>query len=81
MGVRDEFANADSIDAIPCFFVMENLAIEKFIEEEFIKKEFKILIQHRIMQADLDLLYDSDPTQQKENIDKFIERAFTMKLV
>ncbi|MBU0533870.1 MAG: poly-beta-1,6-N-acetyl-D-glucosamine N-deacetylase PgaB [Candidatus Omnitrophica bacterium] len=74
----DKLASIDNLDIVHGSFVMRNPTIEEFIEN--LKRNFSIPMKRRIMQADLDLLYDTDPVQQTHNIDKFIERAFSMKV-
>ncbi len=74
----DKLASADNLDVVYGSFVMRNPTIEEFIGN--LKINFSTPTKRRVMHADLDLLYDSDKVQQKENIDEFIERAFSMKV-
>lgn len=76
--IEDKWARADSLNVIPRCMVMKNPPIEEFIKD--LKRSFSKPIQHRIMQADLDLIYDPDPVRQEKNLDRFIERTFNLKV-
>jgi biofilm PGA synthesis lipoprotein PgaB len=71
-------ANTNNISEITRYMPVNNIEISEFIED--IKSNFKTKIRHRIIQADLDLIYDKDPIQQEKNLDKFIERIFNLKV-
>lgn len=75
---EDRWAQADNLCAIPRCIIMKNPTIVEFIED--LKRKFSEPIQHRIMQADLDLIYDPHLVRQERNLDEFIERVFNMKV-
>jgi len=58
--------------------VINNPSIADFVKE--LKQDFIRPVQQRIVQADLDLIYDDDPAQVEKNLDKFVERIFAMKV-
>ncbi|OGV57413.1 MAG: poly-beta-1,6-N-acetyl-D-glucosamine N-deacetylase PgaB [Lentisphaerae bacterium GWF2_52_8] len=66
-----------SISAIPRHMVVENPSIGMFADA--FKKGFFMPTRLRILQADLDLIYDGNPAEQEKNLDKFIERVYRLK--
>lgn len=76
--LEEKFTHVDNLYEIPRCLVRKNPSIGEFIIE--LKKIFSDPVQHRIIQADLDLIYDPDTLQQKQNLDSFIERIFNMKV-
>lgn len=76
--LEEKFAHVDNIYEIPRCLIRKNPSIGEFIIE--LKKTFSGPVRHRIIQADLDLIYDPDTLQQKKNLDNFIERIFNMKV-
>ena len=75
--VEDKPARADHPRALPRHMVVKNPEIGAFIS--FLKEMFNPPARARIVQADLDLIYDPDPVRQEKNLDKFIERLFNLK--
>jgi len=76
--LEEKFARADNLLDIPRCLVKKNPAIGEFLHE--LKKKFFTPAQYRIMQADLDMIYDPDSLQQERNLDRFIERVFNMRV-
>ncbi|MFH1282654.1 MAG: poly-beta-1,6-N-acetyl-D-glucosamine N-deacetylase PgaB [bacterium] len=75
--LENEVAFANNLETTPRYMIKKNPPIGQFVSD--IKEKF---IDHpilRIIQADLDLLYDPDPVQQEKNLDKFIERIYKIK--
>lgn len=74
----DEWASVKHLDALPRYIVVKNPDMPEFIQE--VTRFGREIEQQRILQADIDLIYNEDPQQQQKNIDAFIERVFTMKV-
>jgi len=70
-------AHLDKPYAINRCMIEKNPLTDEFIDS--LKKGFVDIVQHRIIQADLDIIYDPDPVQQERNLDIFVERIFNMK--
>lgn len=74
----DKVANAGNLCAVPRYMFFKNPNMEDFIKD--LKYAFDKPVKQKILQADLDLIYDLDPVQQEKNLDIFIERVFNMKV-
>jgi len=70
----DGLADVRKITAVPRHMLVENPSIDFFVKE--FKKIFLYPERLRIIQADLDLIYDSNPEIQAKNLDAFIERIY-----
>jgi biofilm PGA synthesis lipoprotein PgaB len=76
--LEDKVAMVGSdLSLIPRYLLNHNPDILTFIY--VLKQRFITPVRQRIVQADLDLIYDADPVQQEKNLDAFIERVFKMK--
>lgn len=78
MTLDDGLADAKSdIKHVPRHMLDGNPSIASFA------KDFKLLfsrpIRIRALQTDLDLIYDPDPVQQERNLDKFIDRMYSIR--
>lgn len=79
MSLDDRLANVSDVNLIPRVVIVENPSIAEFIKLE--KRNFSdIPVKQRILQADLDMIYDADPVQQEKNLDEFVERVFNLKV-
>jgi len=67
----------NDISVMPRIMIKGNPKIEDFIAD--LKQNFTEPVQQRIVHVDLDLLYDSDPVAQQNNLDEFIERIYSIK--
>ncbi|MFA5339232.1 MAG: poly-beta-1,6-N-acetyl-D-glucosamine N-deacetylase PgaB [Candidatus Omnitrophota bacterium] len=76
--IEDRFGDAREIYSMPRYIVSKNLTILQFIK--ILNSRFEEPIQQRVLQADLDLLYDADPVEQGKNVDAFIERVYSMRV-
>ena len=76
--IEDRFADVREIYAIPRYIVGKNPTALQFIK--ILNSRFEQPIQQRVLQADLDLLYDADPVQLGKNVDAFIERVYSMRV-
>lgn len=72
--LNDGVADTANIQAIPRHMVTENPSVDVFAKD--FRKLFKGRTLSRIIQADLDLIYDKDPQAMNKNIDAFIERIY-----
>ena len=74
----DGVADARDIRVMPRYMLQGNPPIDQFA------RKFKVnfvepLDRQRMVQADLDLIYDPDPKVQEKNLDAFIERIYHLK--
>jgi len=76
--LEDKLANINDLNAIPRYVFANNPTIVEFIKR--LKRNFSEDLMQRVLHADLDLIYDPDPVQQEENLNKFIERVNVMKV-
>jgi biofilm PGA synthesis lipoprotein PgaB len=74
----DKVADVSKLYEMPRYVLTRNPALSQFIKA--VRKQFKESERQRIVQADLDLIYDPDPAQQEKNLNAFIERIFRMKV-
>lgn len=75
----DKKASLEDEMVFPRFTVVDNPTIQDFIKFE--KRNFSELVMpQRILQADLDMIYDEDPVQCEKNLDSFVERVFNLKV-
>lgn len=75
--LEDKIANAKDIYQLPRYILMQNPSMEEFIAA--LKKNFTQEVKLRVVQADLDLIYDEDAVVQEKNLDEFIERIYSLK--
>lgn len=76
--LEDKLAGQDNLFVIPRKMIRKNPAVVDFIKD--LKTNFIKPVQLRILQADLDLIYDPDPVREEKNLDRFIERVFDMRV-
>jgi len=74
----DKVADVSNLYEMPRYVLTRNPTLPQFIKA--VEKQFKENERQRIVQADLDLIYDPDPAQQEKNLNAFIERIFHMKV-
>lgn len=72
----DGLADINKITAVPRHMLEENPSIDFFVKG--FRKTFLNQDRLRIIQADLDLIYDKDPAAQARNLDAFIERIYNI---
>lgn len=70
-------ASIDHLSAIPRILIHEDLDADKFSEK---LRQVGRVIPLRIMQADLDYIYDPDPIQLDRNIEAFVARVHAMNV-
>ena len=70
--LSDERADIHDLQAIPRFLVYKNPDLKQLLNDLGLTKE--PLLMKRIVQFDLDLIYDDDPQQTERNLDEFLER-------
>ena len=76
--IEDRFGDVREIYDMPRYIVGKNPTILQFIK--ILNSRFEEPIQQRVLQADLDLIYDPDPVEQAKNVDAFIERVYSMRV-
>ncbi|WP_435930279.1 poly-beta-1,6-N-acetyl-D-glucosamine N-deacetylase PgaB [Dryocola sp. BD613] len=75
--LNDGLANAADLDNIPRVLISGNPSLQRFAG---IVAEVREPQTMRVMHIDLDYVYDSDPVQQRRNIDKLIQRVYDMRI-
>lgn len=69
--------NINDLSNIPRYLVSRNPDLKQFANEVIDIQERETT---RVMHIDLDYVYDPDPVQQKQNIDKLIQRVWDMRV-
>ncbi|WP_227875164.1 poly-beta-1,6-N-acetyl-D-glucosamine N-deacetylase PgaB [Oceanisphaera profunda] len=69
-------ANVEDLSSIPRILISGNPSIDAFARQV---TRFEEQESARVMHVDLDYVYDSDPEQQRKNIDALIQRVYDMK--
>lgn len=75
--LNEGLANAAFLDDIPRVLISDNPSLKRFASQVAQVREPQTM---RVMHVDLDYVYDKDPTQQKRNIDKLIQRVYDMRI-
>ncbi|XTZ40606.1 poly-beta-1,6-N-acetyl-D-glucosamine N-deacetylase PgaB [Salmonella enterica] len=70
-------ANVRDLSNIPRMLVARNPSLSQFASNVTGVQEHTI---SRVMHIDLDYIYDTDPAQQRKNVDALIQRVFDMKI-
>ena len=70
-------ANAAYLDDIPRILIADNPSLNSFASQIAQVSEPQRM---RVMHVDLDYVYDSDPVQQRKNIDTLIQRVHDMRI-
>lgn len=70
-------ANVEDLSSIPRLLISGNPSIDDFASQV---TQFDEEASVRVMHVDLDYVYDSDPEQQRHNIDTLIQRVYDMKI-
>ncbi|MHB9154678.1 MAG: poly-beta-1,6-N-acetyl-D-glucosamine N-deacetylase PgaB [Endomicrobiales bacterium] len=74
--LEDRPAAAENLETVPRFIVTNMSSVMEFARP---LKNPEEAVHQRILQADLDLIYDPDPAQQERNLDAFIERVVRLQ--
>lgn len=69
-------ASVEDLSNIPRLLISGNPSITEFARKV---TQFEEQGETRVMHVDLDYVYDSDPVQQRKNIDALIQRVYDMK--
>ncbi|MEI6438460.1 MAG: poly-beta-1,6-N-acetyl-D-glucosamine N-deacetylase PgaB [Candidatus Omnitrophota bacterium] len=75
--LEDVLADVHAPGALPRVLLVQNPSIQDFISA--LKKDFDATVQQRIVQVDLDMVYDKNPKQEGRNLDALVERLYRMK--
>ncbi|MEW6171239.1 MAG: poly-beta-1,6-N-acetyl-D-glucosamine N-deacetylase PgaB, partial [Candidatus Omnitrophota bacterium] len=76
--LEDELTRVDNLETLKRYVISHNPPITEFVK--IARRNFsEISVSQRIVQIDLDLIYDPDPLQREKNLDKFVERIFKIK--
>lgn len=70
-------ANARDLDAIPRILISDNPSLADFAQQVISVQQPESL---RVMHIDLDYVYDPDPKQTEQNLDKLIQRIHDMQI-
>jgi poly-beta-1,6-N-acetyl-D-glucosamine N-deacetylase len=76
--VSDTFANVRSLYPLPRIMIVDNPPINEFIAE--LKRSFVEPERKRVVQIDLDSIYDDDAQAMERNLDALIERLYKMNI-
>ncbi len=76
--LEDRPASVKRIPVIDRVVLYKNPSLEELIKD--FQRLFRRPAYQRIMQADLDLIYDPDPTRTEENLGRFLDRVVKMKV-
>lgn len=76
-GLSDTIADIRDPLAMDRVMVVDNPSIQDFIAG--LKRNFTLPDRQRVVQIDLDQIYDQDAAQQERNLDALIERLATLK--
>jgi biofilm PGA synthesis lipoprotein PgaB len=77
MTLADRYASAGDVEVIPRFLLAKNPSMEDFIAQ-LADLAGGVRQPERVLQADLDLIYDPDPRQQEKNLDRFLDRVVAL---
>ncbi|MCT4717024.1 poly-beta-1,6-N-acetyl-D-glucosamine N-deacetylase PgaB [Enterobacteriaceae bacterium H18W14] len=75
--LNEGLANAADLDDLPRILVSDNPSLKGFASQVAQVREPRTM---RVMHVDLDYVYDSNPDQQRRNIDKLIQRVYDMRI-
>lgn len=70
-------ADIHDLSNIPRVLISRNPDLKQFADEVV---EIQEAVTTRVLHIDLDYVYDTDPLQQKKNIDKLIQRVWDMRV-
>ena len=76
--LNDQMASLADLSAVSRVMIYKNPTVQEFAKD--LRQRFTPPIYRRILQADLDLIYDSDPAQTEENLGRFLDRVVAMKV-
>jgi len=75
--LEDGVATVDKLRAVPRHMIMPNPALHQFVEEQ---RTLSVIDPVRVVQVDLDYVYDPDPAQQERNVGKLVQRIYNMQI-
>ncbi len=78
LGLNDQRADSRRLDGMPRFLVYKNPELKQLLKDLGLAKDQ--LVQKRIVQMDLDLIYDDDPQQTELNLNEFLERIKALQV-
>ena len=76
--LEDKIASTQNVRDMPRYILVKNPSMGEIISA--LKNNLADPVQQRVLQADLDIIYDPDPAEQEKNLDAFIERVVSMKV-
>ncbi len=76
--IADTPADIHSPYSLPRVMVVNNPSIQDFIRE--LNRGFQAPVKQRVVQIDLDAIYDEDSKQMERNLDALINRLYAMKV-
>jgi biofilm PGA synthesis lipoprotein PgaB len=75
--LQDGVATVDRLSSIPRHLVNPDPRLGEFVTE---LRNFADKSPVRVVQIDLDYVYDSDPAQQERNLDLLVQRVYNMQI-
>ena len=76
--LNDQMASLSDLSSLSRVMVYKNPTVQEFARD--LKQRFTPPLYRRILQADLDLIYDPDPAQTEANLGRFLDRVVAMKV-
>jgi biofilm PGA synthesis lipoprotein PgaB len=73
----DGAATVDKLSSVPRHLINPNPGIGEFVTE---LRTFTETSPVRVVQIDLDYVYDADPVQQERNLDRLVQRIYQMQI-
>lgn len=73
--LADAVATVDRLDAIPRHLITPDPSLDKFVSE---LRSLEDQGPFRVVQIDLDYVYDPDPAQEEHNLDRLVQRVQNM---
>ncbi len=78
MDISDNEADTRSLYPLTRIMIVDNPSIQEFISG--LKEGFQRPVKQRVVQIDLDTIYDVDPAHMEGNLNALIDRLYTMKV-
>ncbi len=75
--LEDGIATLDRLNAAPRHIITPNPPLHEFVEDQRTLSDIDPI---RVVQVDLDYVYDPDPAQQERNVGQLIQRIYDMQI-
>ncbi len=75
--LADGVATVDRLSAVPRHLITPDPRVREFVSE---LRTFTDVAPVRVVQVDLDYVYDADPAQQERNVGQLVQRIYDMQI-